>query len=399
MATASPSTSVTSTASPDRVRAVAPDVARGVMLLLIALAHAPAFVADWGTDWLDQSAEFIRALVAENQARSMFIFLFGYGLGQFAASRAASGEGWGGIRGVLHRRGLVFLVIGLLNTALLVPIDIIAVYGIALLGFAWLVRSSDRVLLWSAAVALPFAITLIAWQTERALAAQALGAPETMVPYMATDYLAHVVSQLATWLPETILAVPMVVPGMALGIWCARRRILDEPARHVRTLRIATIVLLGAALVMRLPEALAFAGVWSVASPGALWGLAVAHTIGGYAGGIGLACAVGLFVVHAGSRPGRITTALAALGQRSLTFYLAQSAVWLALFYPFTLDLADDVGFAGACLIAVVVWVLSVLAADLLRRRGLRGPMEWLTRRLTATPWRRSARERAARLG
>src|SRR5262245_57977507 len=90
-----------------RPRSLAPDVARGLMLLLIALAHAPAFVSEWGVGWLDRCGVFVRALVAENLARSMFIFLFGYGLGQMLSSRTAAGGDWRSVRGILRRRGLV----------------------------------------------------------------------------------------------------------------------------------------------------------------------------------------------------------------------------------------------------------------------------------------------------
>ncbi|RCV50362.1 hypothetical protein DEF23_17245 [Marinitenerispora sediminis] len=67
-----------------------------------------------------------------------------------------------------------------------------------------------------------------------------------------------------------------------------------------------------------------------------------------------------------------------------MTFYLLQSAVWVALFYPFTLDLRDDMGFAASCGTAVALWAVSVAVAAWMHHRGHRGPAEALLRRLTA---------------
>jgi uncharacterized protein len=113
------------------------------------------------------------------------------------------------------------------------------------------------------------------------------------------------------------------------------------------------------------------------------WTVAIAHDLTGFAGGIGLAALVGLAAVRIGDGPGRLTTALVALGQRSLTFYLFQSVVWLALFYPFTLNLSDRVSLAGSYGIAAVIFGVSVLLAEWMRRTGQRGPLEVLVRRMS----------------
>ncbi|MFI2362370.1 DUF418 domain-containing protein [Promicromonospora sp. NPDC019610] len=372
-------------------RALAPDVARGLMLLLIALAHAPGFVSDRAPTTANTVAELLRSLLAENQARSMFIVLFGYAMGQLLYRQEARGTGPVETRRLLRRRGFVLVGVGLAHYALLVPVDIVATYGFALLFLAAMVTAGDRVLLWTAAATLPLGIALIGWTYQRAVAAELSGEPSGMAPYMSADYAAHVVSGLPGWLPETVLSVVVVVPGMLFGIWAARRRYLDEPRAHAGLLRRTAVVLLLVALVTRLPEALVVAGFWVPASSATGWALAVLHTLGGCAGGVGLAALVGVLVTRrepaggtgrAARRAGRVATALAALGQRSLTFYLAQSLVWLLLFYPFTLGLVDTLTFAGAAVVAVGVWAASVVAAAAMARAGRAGPAEMLVRRL-----------------
>ena len=81
--------------SPDRMpstgpteigaRALAPDLARGFMLLLMALAHSYVFLyggADVALSGLDQATVLIEQTATSERARPMFFFLFGYGLTQ-----------------------------------------------------------------------------------------------------------------------------------------------------------------------------------------------------------------------------------------------------------------------------------------------------------------------------
>ncbi|WP_437947064.1 hypothetical protein WME98_40550 [Sorangium sp. So ce296] len=151
-------------------RSLAPDLARGFMLLPIAVAHAPAFVSHWdlGPAALNALAAFVRSLFAENQARAMFVFLFGYALGQLTQRQHARGSDWASIRELLRRRGLWLMVIGFAHAALLVPLDIVAVYGLTLLLLAPLVRSRDSILGWTSAVTLVPATLLLSWQSVTA---------------------------------------------------------------------------------------------------------------------------------------------------------------------------------------------------------------------------------------
>ncbi|MFI6595523.1 DUF418 domain-containing protein [Nonomuraea sp. NPDC050536] len=253
-------------------------------------------------------------------------------------------------------------------------------YGLTLLIVAPMVRARDSVLLWTAAISLVPATAMLAWQTVRAHAAAAGGHPESLASLMKDDLASQVLFHLALWVGKAPGTVLIVMPGIAIGIWAARRRIIDDPEQHVALLRRVTFTFLATADVGRLPMALISVGAWT---PGSTWLPAIAHTITGYAGGIGLAAAIGLIAVKIGSNRGRVTTALVALGWRSLTFYLFQSVVLVALFYPFTLDLAGDMGAAAALAIGVGVWLLSIVLADWMRRVGHRGPFEIALRRLS----------------
>ena len=119
--------------SPDRIsptgasRLASLDAARGLIVVLMAIDHARAFIARnhpsefWGTplpdyqgDWLAFMTRLVTHLCAPG-----FMFLMGAGAALFAASRALTG--WSPVRiaGQLALRGLVLIVVGQLleNTA------------------------------------------------------------------------------------------------------------------------------------------------------------------------------------------------------------------------------------------------------------------------------------------
>ncbi|MEV4310588.1 hypothetical protein [Nonomuraea sp. NPDC049624] len=80
---------------------------------------------------------------------------------------------------------------------------------------------------------------------------------------MPADLGYHLLSGLRTWPTKTVLGTVDIVPGMMLGIWAARRRILDEPERHRTLLRRVTVICLAVAFAGRLPGALLLSGAWT----------------------------------------------------------------------------------------------------------------------------------------
>ncbi|GAA2024412.1 hypothetical protein GCM10009779_05550 [Polymorphospora rubra] len=108
------------------------------------------------------------------------------------------------------------------------------------------------------------------------------------------------------------------------------------------------------------------------------------HDATGVLGGFGYAALLSLIAVRLPARgPRPMVDAIAAVGQRSMTCYLAQSVIWAVVFTPFLLDLSDPLTVAGTALLATTTWLITVLLADRMRRTGRRGPFETLVRRVT----------------
>jgi uncharacterized protein len=75
-------------------RKLTPDLARGFMLLFIALAHANQFISSSEREitFTDQVTVFIRQVLIDGRAFPLFAILFGYGCIKYIKGRREKGE-------------------------------------------------------------------------------------------------------------------------------------------------------------------------------------------------------------------------------------------------------------------------------------------------------------------
>lgn len=366
-------------------RALAPDLARGVMLLLIALANAHLYLYDHtvgvrgypvGLDASGQLVTLLQMVLVDGRAYPMFGFLFGYGVVQLARRRTDPVTA----RRLVRRRGAWMLLIGFLHALLLFAGDIVAAYGLlALLLAPVLTSGRDRTLLVVGACGLT-----VAGLFGLAMGLPAVPGARSILPSMAISEpqvaaLFRVVEFGAVGLAGNAL---LVFGAVALGAWAARRRLLDDPAAHRAVLRRTAGVGLGLAALGGLPMALLAAGYWTT-SLGVVMLTGALHTVTGYAGGLGYAALIALVAMRVVDRPGPVVHALTACGRRSLSCYLAQSVVFVAVFAAWGGGLGDQLGVATTAAVATATWLVILLAAAAMQRVGHRGPAEILLRRLT----------------
>jgi uncharacterized membrane protein YeiB len=203
--------------------------------------------------------------------------------------------------------------------------------------------------------------------------------------------------------PDRLVVQPFIaglgwigfVTPFLIGLWAGRRRILERPAEHLTLLRTTALLGLTIAILGALPVSLVVGGVITRPSDHAVTVLGPLHDATGVFGGFGYAALI-VLIAHRlsgsrGDRQGRVTVAIAAVGQRSLTCYLAQSVVWAVVFTPYLLDLSDTLTTTTTVLLAVATWLATVLLADRMRRANYRGPFELLIRRITYQPKRTAA--------
>ena len=138
-------------------RALAPDLARGFMLLFIALANSHYFLRGSSVlggfpqdgSAVDSAATWLIATFVDGRAFPMFGLLFGYGVAQIVRRHEALERK--AVRRLLWRRSLVLILVGLLHGLLLYVGDILMAYGVLLFLGVWAVRWKDGWLLTVAA--------------------------------------------------------------------------------------------------------------------------------------------------------------------------------------------------------------------------------------------------------
>ncbi|MFI6478568.1 DUF418 domain-containing protein [Nonomuraea sp. NPDC050663] len=362
-------------------RQLAPDLARGIMLALIAVANSAVYLygRPYGMrqhiiehDLIDRLAALLTMSLVDGRAYPMFAALFGYGMVQIWNRRRDDAEG---LR-VLRRRSRWLLLFGLVHAVLLFSGDVLGVYGLVGLLLCRMLRVRDRTLLvlggiWLVPVAL---LTALAYTTPE-------GASERTIFWsLATDDAATALMLRPLEWVMTPLGMTGVFTAALVGVWAGRRELLAVPDRWVRRAAVWGPLI---GLAGGLPVGLAATKFVEVGGPGAVVALNALHVVSGIAAGLGYAALIAVAAQWIGARRGPIVRALSATGQRSMTCYLLQSVGFVALLPPYTLGLGGVLGSAATLALAVGIWAATVVAAELMRRAGRRGPAESLLRRLT----------------
>jgi len=370
-------------------RSLAPDLARGAMLLLIALANVPLYLYGNGTFgtgvWLrghpllDQTVLFAQTVLVRGRAYPMFAFLFGYGIVQLLRRLTSTGVDEATVVQLVRRRGAWMVLIGFCHVLLLFSGDIIGAYGLlAVLLAEVLIRARDRMLLILSGL---WTVPIVLFRTLEGPLSPLHGKASST-----TNVLQAAGMRVLEWVQGSVVgSIFTLVPAVLLGVWAARRRLLDEPQRHRRFL--LRVAVLGVALAATggLPWALARAKWWDPPSEAVAVIAGLGQTLTGFAGGLGYAAIAGLVAIRVQQRDrtGPVIGALAACGQRSMTCYLLQSVVFVAVLAAYGGGLGNRLGLAEIALLAILTWGLTVALAAWMSRRGHRGPVEVLLRRLT----------------
>jgi uncharacterized protein len=375
---------------PASERKLTPDLARGFMLLLIAMAYAGMYLtADdiggygepFGGTAADRAASAAAALFLENRAFPLFGVLFGIGMVMMIDSARAKGRSDEEIRRVIRRRSLWLLVFGLLHAALVFPGEILAAYGLAGLLFGWLLFRSDRAVDTATWIAIAYYTLVVGGGT---LAAGLAGESESWKGGIAgyttlEDWISRSAGAVGAPL-ISVLFFPMIIL-VVLGIRLGRKGYLQDPDSRVPALRKAATIGVSVSVAGALPHTLAGLGVVDVpdAASMPLFGLQI---LTGVAAGVGYAALFALIGRRLQRRSDPITKALAAAGQRSLSVYLFCSVGVALLLHPDLIGLGDHLHRAGGMAVAFGVWTVGVALAAWLAAKGRRGPADALLRKL-----------------
>ena len=379
-----------------RTRALAPDLARGLMLALIAVANVMIYlhgrpyglrqhIVEEGL--LERVVTAVVVTFVDARAYPLFAALFGYGLVRIAQRQAERGRGPREVRAVLRRRCRWLIAFGLVHAVLGFSGDVLGWYGLLGLVLAAMTGARERTLL----------VAAVVWLVP-ASAVQGLVYADPRIRVQRDFLWSYAIEnpavaagwRLVEW-ASTPVGLLSVASPMLIGMWAARRRLLETPEQHLPLLRRTAVLGIAAGVLGGAGPALATAQVWTPSFPVALL-LSWVHILTGVLCGLGYAAAITLAAHRLRTRstgplPGW-AQALQATGRSSLSWSLAQSVVFVALLPAWTLGLGAVLGTAAAALLALITWAGTVLLAARWSRTGRTGPAEALLRRLTYPPRR-----------
>jgi len=375
-------------------RALAPDLIRGAMLLLIGLANSAnfAFAGQPGVESAPHGFErllnFLKLTFVDARAYPVFAVMFGYGLVQLARRQRSSGATPGAVRRILLKRNAWLIAFGAVHATLLYFGDFLGAYGIVgIICTLLLLNRSDKfhriiVGIWVLEIGYVVFVAVQAIATTIASSGPAHALTNVPNPSLgAASYGESLLHRLHEYPLHTASVIPFIMV-VWLGIWAARKHILENPAAHRTLLTRVAAVGMSITVLGGLPLALVGAG-WLHVDEAAVDSLTMLSHVSGMFGGPGYIALFGLLVARL-TRVSLPVRAISALGQRSMSGYLFQSVAWTALLAPFTLDLGHRFGSTAYAALgcAVAVWLVSVIGAYTMSRRSYRGPAETLLRRL-----------------
>ena len=435
--------------SPASVRYPAPDVARGFMLLLIALANAPFWMVLLRTRAEVTGADAVwtglRAAFVDHRSYPLFAMLFGFGLATMARRRIEAGprstgavaadadpavahasaadtataratrsgasaatditdtaaahrDAIAGARRLIRRRGLWMLVFAAVHGALFMG-DIIGAYALIAVVLAGPIAGRGRrtqavVGGLFTAVCLGYML-YIGWflsvgGVTVSTAGAAGGGVVGGIAEMLRGPLYPAVS-LVLWAGGTMVTIltSLTLPATLLGVRLADTDLLTRPDRHRRALLVGGAAALVVGAVGALPRILPSLGIGVPARV-----TVVASALDVATGMVGACGWLALLAAWAGPGTGAPLRGarwlLSAVGRRSMTVYVGQSLLFALVFGLLARCGAPAPHQTTAALIGVAVWAALAGACARMEHGGrTRGPLEILLRRAVAASARR----------
>lgn len=369
-------------------RALSLDLARGSMLFLIILSHIPLLLYTIepgvltkvaGSTPLDHFLNFLMEIIVDNRARPLFAILFGYGLVMIYRKQWER-KGAEEAKRIIKRRCWYLILFGAILVGVAGGQDILMTYGIAgLLLIPCLKKDNTKIkkyVIISTLICLMYIPLLwggiLLGNQSYGLAVELTG-EETYFNSLLEQLIAIPLIPLFTHLFFPI------IPSVLMGIWLGNVNLLIKPHHHMKLLKQLTIGGLSLSLVGAIPLVL-INDIWfpSFFIAGIAYGI---HIITGFAGGVGYAALFGMLGASI-KHYGVIVKAIAAMGKRSLTFFVIHEVLIVILLSPIAFNLGAHLTVTTSVLLGTIMWIVTLFIAYFTEQRQIEGPLEKYMRSL-----------------
>ncbi|MFS0575447.1 DUF418 domain-containing protein [Sporosarcina sp. 179-K 3D1 HS] len=378
------------TALGERIEAL--DLMRGFALLGILIAnmlffHTPILYIDphsWFSTPSDVATYKWIAIFIQGSFYPIFAILFGYGLNMQYEKAVRNGSPFAP---VLARRLTLLLVFGLIHGLLIWAGDILMSY--AVMGFLLIlfVRIPVKWLLPIAFVlyVLPMGGLLVLIALMEKLGSTTMDGAFVNIhqvelsisAYAHGNFMDIMAQRFHDWLQVGVvsgifLGFFMILPLLLLGAVFSKWKVIERAGEMKRWLAVGAVLFIAA-------------GIWLKALPFTNGASATNQFTQEAFGGVILALGyIALFLLLSQIRLFRsIFRPVAKAGRMSLTTYITQSIVATLIFYAYGLGLYGKVDLETGTWIALGIFVIQVIFAEVWLSKFRMGPLEWLWRRAT----------------
>ncbi|WP_342566921.1 DUF418 domain-containing protein [Psychrobacillus sp. FSL K6-4046] len=376
----------------EKERIISIDVMRGFALLGIFVVnmlffHGPYIYVnpyDWYQTPADQETYKWIDIFVQGSVYPLFAMLFGYGLAMQFMKSEAKGTSFSRLA---VRRLLILLGIGCIHAFLIWSGDILITYALAGLCLIVLMKLKPLWLIIIAAVlylipnglltGLVYFMTKIA-PDQSVLYTAIQKVEESAVAYSQGSWFDVFGQRLADWLYmqgyglNVVLILCTILPLLMLGSAAAKLRLIERASELKLFWTITVIVAMTAGTAIK----------WLPFSQGDdLFTMTAQDTFGGplqaiaYGGFLALICTIPIV--------GKLLSPIAKAGRMSMTIYLMQSILATTIFYGYGFGLYGKVDIATGTWMAIGIYVIQIIFAEIWFTKFKQGPVELLWRKLT----------------
>ena len=370
-------------------RALSLDLARGSMLFLIILSHVPLmmYLSEPGVitkmapgNALESFINMMMEFFVDNRARPLFAVLFGYGI-IMIYNKQSERKSIDEAKRLIFRRCIYLILFGMILTGVFWGQDILMVYGIAgIILLPFLGRSNKTLLIWTAVTTVFYAVFVSLLWGGTLFAIDGYSVP---VEFTGEETYFNTVWARVFSIPFVPLFTHLmfpVIPSVLMGFWLGQLNVLIKPEEHLPFLKKLMIITLSISIIGAIPLVMINDIIYpSYFNAGLIYGV---HIISGLFAGLGYAALFGI-LGHKINSPNKVTYAMAAMGKRSLTFFVLHEILLVLFLSPIALNLGAHINITTGFLFSVLLWAVTLTIAYFMDQREKHGLLETWMRKLT----------------
>ncbi|TWT07274.1 DUF418 domain-containing protein [Planococcus sp. CPCC 101016] len=355
----------------------------GILIINMLAFHSPLSYIDpykWFDGKINEGIYLFIDVFIQASFYPLFAMLFGYGLGmQFLRAEAKNQP----FMPLALKRLLVLLLFGIIHAFLIWYGDILITYaimGFLLLGMirlpsSWLMAFAG--IIYAVPHLLLLGIMFIAAAADPNIYVGYMEIENSIQSYQSGSFAEIFSQRLTDWtysnnLVNYIILIATILPFLMIGAAAAKWRLIEQTQEKRKLWLILAIVPLLIGLLLK-------SGPFLIDPNYAF--VYLQDIFGGPLVAVGYAAIIALLAQKTSMQ--KLLSPIAKVGRMSLTTYITQSVLATLIFYSYGFGLYGQVDLLTGTLIAIGIFVIQLIFAELWFEKFSRGPLEIVWRKWT----------------